>query len=131
MLTKKIYVDSVIIYNQTIVIFSMFWRFFKGVGSTDIWIQADFLSNKLVKGVATQGRGHEYQQWVTSYHVYYQTDGSDTFQAVKDDSNQPFVSSRHLSLVETFICSLYFPLLVPVQFYGCKGKALACLLSKY
>ena len=62
-----------------------------GINSDDIWIQVDFLENKLIKGVATQGRGEiEILQWVKSYHVKYRQ--QNIFEYVKDSFNQPLVS---------------------------------------
>ncbi|CAH1802614.1 unnamed protein product [Owenia fusiformis] len=52
------------------------------------WIQADLGSLMQVNGVVTQGRA-DYNQWVTSYKVYYSTDGS-SFELIAKDGNQIF-----------------------------------------
>ena len=61
----------------------------------DVWIQVDFLSDKQVTGVVTQGR-HNVAQWVTEYKVEYVEDGSDRFKAVLDENGQPLVGQIYL-----------------------------------
>ena len=66
----------------------------------------DFLQNRLMKGVTTQGREHSSQQWVTNYYVQYRVHGSETFETVKDSSNQFLVSIEKYIFVITFFSSL-------------------------
>ena len=73
-----------------------------GIIYDDIWIEVNFLKNKHVRAVVTQGR-ENYDQWVTSYQVMFKKDDQDNFTTVKDENNQPKVSivtaiySRHNS----------------------------------
>ena len=57
----------------------------------DLWIEVDFLENKHVTAVATQGRAN-YDQWVTEYQVMFKKDGQNAFTTVEDENNQPKVS---------------------------------------
>jgi len=76
-----------------------------GVFHDDVWIQVDFLSDKQVTGVVTQGR-HNVAQWVTEYKVEYVEDGSDRFKAVLDENGQPLIfegnSDYSTPVVNTF-----------------------------
>ena len=65
-------------------------NYYKGVFHEDVWIQVDFLSDKQVDGVVTQGR-HNVGQWVKEYKVEYMEDGSDSFKTVLDENGQPLV----------------------------------------
>jgi len=76
-----------------------------GVFHDDVWIQVDFLSDKQVEGVVTQGR-HNVGQWVKEYKVEYMEDGSDSFKTVLDENGQPLIfegnSDYSTPVVNTF-----------------------------
>jgi len=60
------------------------------------WIQADYLTEIEVSGIATQGRGNGekwpgHEEWVESYTVSYQKEESDEFHFITDESGEPIV----------------------------------------
>ena len=60
------------------------------------WIQADYLTEIEVSGIATQGRGNGekwpgHEEWVKSYTVSYQTEQSGEFHFITDESGEPIV----------------------------------------
>lgn len=65
-----------------------YWR--AGVAAAGQWIEVDLLEDVTIYGVVTQGRsiGNEY---VSSYNVLYQTDGSATLETVMEDDGQPMI----------------------------------------
>ena len=58
----------------------------------DMWIQVDLKTNEHIKGVITQGRAKNYEQWVTSYQVMYKINGQNNFETIKSENGQPKVS---------------------------------------
>ena len=58
----------------------------------DLWIEVDFLTNKHVRGVVTQGR-ENLDQRVNSYMVMYKKDGQSSFTTIEDGNDRPKVSN--------------------------------------
>jgi len=56
--------------------------------SNERWIQVDYLTEKTITAVVTQGRS-TYNEYVTSYNVLYKRATSDHFEYVLDESNNP------------------------------------------
>ena len=51
--------------------------------------------SRQIVAISTQGRPHNYNEWMTSYEVHYKVEPSQDFTAVKDNQNLKKVSRKN------------------------------------